>query len=478
MSGPAPTHALELPEILLRISQFLPLWSAGDRGSYIFEPQTLLACTLVSKSFRQAMLPTLWYMFDHSFMRNLPESIMFKYSPHFRILGLNYPVSVTLPTTSTSTATTTTTPLRSLSCTWLIDLRIYGNEPSCRDLLHVNPQLQKILWAGTTEYSDDSIPVVEPNLLKGLTDLRWLRLCEWDLGREGALLPMLQAVQNTLTVLRLDSFCGGEGVLPDPLPATAENSPFLAPDHGISDGSPSPWLRIKELTMDLQFTLSHQLIDLVAFCPLLEDLTLIAACDADLNRLVQNLEHCPNLSRIQVDGIYFGLFDTYRILRDSKFASLIRCCNRVPQSLSRSLSPFGENVDIEERGSSSGSGNGKSAKRGGLKSFRADVHGLEPLFTQALIEAGPSLQSLHLTIHRMQHDETDIDTDDDEDDRGIVRSRYDIKRDQLQLYRILEACPNLEKVQLEFEDPVFSNSTIFTVDPRWQSIVKVVNNGV
>lgn len=120
----------------------------------------------------------------------------------------------------------------------------------------------------------------------------------------------------------------------------------------------------------------------------------------------------------------------------------------------------------------------KSSRQGeyghGLKRFEADIHGFEPLLTQALIQSGPTLQSLYFSIHRsVGHGSGGGGNDEgDEDfDHQVIRS--DLERDQVELHRILQACPQLRRVQLLYDETLLSDPTLFKVDPQWMSIVNV-----
>lgn len=75
-------HPLETPELLSLIGSFMPLWLDSLSGPK-FMPKDMVSCTMVSKSWREAMLPHLWAIYCHDSMR-IPSKLLFKYSPYFR----------------------------------------------------------------------------------------------------------------------------------------------------------------------------------------------------------------------------------------------------------------------------------------------------------------------------------------------------------------------------------------------------------
>ncbi|KAG0345203.1 hypothetical protein BG004_003884 [Podila humilis] len=84
---------LDVPEILAIIGHFVPLWERGGTISYFwhFKPQHLLSCTSVCKSWRLAMWPILWHIYDRHQMDHLPRVVLSKNSNYFRFLDLNTP---------------------------------------------------------------------------------------------------------------------------------------------------------------------------------------------------------------------------------------------------------------------------------------------------------------------------------------------------------------------------------------------------
>ncbi|KAG0013684.1 hypothetical protein BGZ81_000882 [Podila clonocystis] len=80
MNRPNP---LEIPEILSLVAYFVPAW---ERPQYyhLFIPRDLLSCALVSKSWREAMLPHLWAVYSTYHMAKIPLDVISRYSIYFR----------------------------------------------------------------------------------------------------------------------------------------------------------------------------------------------------------------------------------------------------------------------------------------------------------------------------------------------------------------------------------------------------------
>ncbi|KAG0014740.1 hypothetical protein BGZ80_010253 [Entomortierella chlamydospora] len=82
----------ELREIAFLIGKFIPVWLKGrdDYYEYRFYPKDLLNCCFVCRAWRSAMLPWLWVLFEETKMGKVPNDILLKYSPYFKIIGYSY----------------------------------------------------------------------------------------------------------------------------------------------------------------------------------------------------------------------------------------------------------------------------------------------------------------------------------------------------------------------------------------------------
>ncbi|KAF9174029.1 hypothetical protein BGX21_009016 [Mortierella sp. AD011] len=346
-------NPLDLPEIITRIGQFLPLWS-GEGFQREFEPLPLLRCALVSRAFRQALLPTLWYLYDGFRMRNVPHHILIKYSLLFRIISNTGPFKG---------------PFR---CKNLIELStVYGQEWS-RDLLVTNPGLKRLVWGGPYYRRIETLEQQQ----------------EWQLE-----LTALMGLEN-LDVLKTSGFSLGEGIFVKVLRNNARLSNLaLSTVEGVTsiEGLELPYLT--ELHIAFGGDESPALVDLVRCCPRLQKLSLtssrarssgmttphatnnqlssssvnITNSEFEIERLAQNIAQCcPELSSIKFTSYHTtGAVNWPQIqsfLLDNELAALVNACHR-------------------------------------LESFSAEMITLDYALTEALVSQQRSLTSLSLTVH-------------------------------------------------------------------------------
>ncbi|KAF9352902.1 hypothetical protein BGX26_009318 [Mortierella sp. AD094] len=347
-------NPLDLPEIITRIGQFLPLWS-GEGFQREFQPLPLLRCALVSHAFRQALLPTLWYLYDGFRMRNIPHHILIKYSHLFRIISNTGPFKG---------------PFR---CKNLIELStVYGQEWS-RDLLVTNPGLKRLVWGGPYYRRIETLEQQQ----------------EWQLE-----LTALMGLEN-LDVLKTSGFSLGEGIFVKVLRNNARLSNLaLSTVEGVTsiEGLELPYLT--ELHIAFGGDESPALVDLVRCCPRLQKLSLTSSRarssgtttpyaannqlgsintnitnnnEFQIERLAQNIAQCcPELSFIKFTSNCTtgaaGRPQNQSFLLDKEFAALVNACRR-------------------------------------LESFSAEMITLDYALTEALVSQQRSLTSLSLTVH-------------------------------------------------------------------------------
>ncbi|KAF9168812.1 hypothetical protein BGX20_011221, partial [Mortierella sp. AD010] len=84
--NPAAVNPLNVPEILVMIGKFIPIWGWNNRGDVVFLPNNLLPCLSVSHHFRNTLLPVFWYTFD-VYVMAVPPRLVRKYARHIRILN-------------------------------------------------------------------------------------------------------------------------------------------------------------------------------------------------------------------------------------------------------------------------------------------------------------------------------------------------------------------------------------------------------
>ncbi|KAG0366396.1 hypothetical protein BC939DRAFT_502079 [Gamsiella multidivaricata] len=78
--------ALDLPEVLVMVGEFILLWDVSYLGQAAFRHQNLLPCLSVSRHFRRSLLPVFWRTVDGYAMRNVPEGVLREYAEFARVL--------------------------------------------------------------------------------------------------------------------------------------------------------------------------------------------------------------------------------------------------------------------------------------------------------------------------------------------------------------------------------------------------------
>ncbi|KAH7050588.1 hypothetical protein BKA57DRAFT_459094 [Linnemannia elongata] len=282
-------HPLDIPEILAVIGSFLPLWVGPtpkptckrkrnpkrnpkrppDINDLVFKPKTILTCLLVSKLWYKTLLPVLWYSYRSGFMDEVPDAVIRRNSPHFRILSI----------LQWSQWSYRCFNFACFECTKLVELDIYLDEggsgggggsveqdadkeedggheetgvasesstrqkgartgeghesravvplPDAKRLLRTNPRLKRLSWTGPVR-STTALDVEE---LVGLTGLEDLSLDRWDCS-DGRLDMVLKSVAGSLKVLNIGWICGVEtGLSSVPL------SPISSPSSSSSSSS-------------------------------------------------------------------------------------------------------------------------------------------------------------------------------------------------------------------------------------------------
>ncbi|KAF8948686.1 hypothetical protein BGZ47_003332 [Haplosporangium gracile] len=395
---------LDIPEILIRIGQFLPLWS-GEGFRLEFDPSSLLRCCLVSRAFRQAFLPTLWYLYDGYRMRNIPPSILSRYSPYFRII-------------------TSTGPFKGpFQCKNLTELTtVYGQEWS-RALLVSNPNLKRLVWGGPFSRRIETLEQQqewqqELKVLMGLENLDEIRMSGFSLG-EGIFVKLLRNNASSLSNLAMSTVAGVTSI----------------------EGLELPHLT--ELQVTFGCAESPALLDLVRCCPRLQRLSLLGSktrasaafvpphhqqhqqqqlqtgqqaqeLDSEVVRLAQNIaECCPELTHIKFTTTSTtggaqtnAVFRNQSFLRGPELALIANACRR-------------------------------------LEGFTAELATLDQTLTSALMAHLSTLKSLSLTFH-----ETDLETN-----TRIV----DRTREMNSLRRLKTSLSHLQDLHLDWAGRLSAN---------------------
>ncbi|KAF9538586.1 hypothetical protein EC957_006425 [Mortierella hygrophila] len=396
---------LDIPEILIRIGQFLPLWS-GEGFRLEFDPSPLLRCCLVSRAFRQAFLPTLWYLYDGYRMRNIPSTILSRYSPYFRII-------------------TSTGPFKGpFQCKNLTELNtVYGQEWS-RALLVSNPNLKRLVWGGPFSRRIETLEQqqewqLELKVLMGLENLDEIRMSGFSLG-EGIFVKLLRNNASSLSNLAMSTVAGVTSI----------------------EGLELPHLT--ELQVTFGCAESPALLDVVRCCPRLQRLSLLGSktrasaafvpphhqqqhqqqqlqagqqvqeLGSEVVRLAQNItECCPELSHIKFTTTSTtggaqtnAVFRNQSFLQGPELALIAHACGR-------------------------------------LEGFTAELATLDQALTFALMAHSSTLKSLSLTFH-----ETDLETN-----TRIV----DRTREMISLRRLKASLSNLQDLHLDWAGRLSAN---------------------
>lgn len=193
------THPLEVPEILLRIAQFIPLWVHIPLiDDYRMQPQALVPSVLVSKLWYNTFSPLLWYFYDTELAsEDMPHSTIAHFSPYIKILRA----------TPRQVWPFECTNLRELvlrRCTNLRS-RFYGQSAleSERQTVRSNQDLKVLDWTGPLTKTSE----LDANDFVQLRELEILTLSCWhSVGGEFG--RVLQAVAGSLRKLRVGVLTG------------------------------------------------------------------------------------------------------------------------------------------------------------------------------------------------------------------------------------------------------------------------------
>lgn len=136
-----------IPEILHRITSFVPVWKEDECCRIKFYPRPLLFCSLVSKSWRDPALPHLWRVYSAEHMAMVPIHVLADNSPHFPYFDLKkqYGDEPRLILKELWKLDTSGQPL--LRCTALKSIGVTPNPlPEHLELLRVDRNLASLDW--------------------------------------------------------------------------------------------------------------------------------------------------------------------------------------------------------------------------------------------------------------------------------------------------------------------------------------------
>ncbi|KAK3819423.1 MAG: hypothetical protein JOS17DRAFT_836628 [Linnemannia elongata] len=437
------THPLEVPEILTRIGQYLPLWIEQDDNNLgettiAFDHRTLLSSMQVSKLWYQTLLPILWYSYDGLKMSAVPQKVITRYSPYFRIF-------------------------RSPGChagpflsTHLVELTIYIQMMDPRisletqkALIRANPRLRYLEWHGP-----DRTTELEMEDFMGLKSLQELRLFHWD-GGERRLTKVLRAVRETIKTFEVSRI---KGVLPGDLSGALHRrlDPVYHPEEqeedyifSLNNNNNSSNRSNSDSKINSNSAATVTSTDFAALVqtlqeveeglvlPYMEKLKVIFDRNPDYVELAQC---CPNLKRLTVAGLGHG--DTNRLsicLRDH--------CQKLRVLVLKDVLLEQEDAIQLLR---------SCLSAGGLTKIHLDVVGFEQDCISAILLHASTLEQL--TIASTAEDAVDLE--------GVLRIMVECKKLRtlrfmldtsvsdvhvLEAWRAEEwACTGLEKLRLEF----------------------------
>ncbi|KAG0034548.1 hypothetical protein BGZ82_005706 [Podila clonocystis] len=167
MSRPNP---LEIPEILSLVAYFVPAWK---RPQYfdVFIPRDLLSCALVSKSWREQMLPHLWAVYSTHHMAKIPLDVISRYSIYFRhfnqVGDLTYFSVVSPPQWQDPASEQPLFRSTALKSFILTSTSTSTSPPEQLELLRTNPGIVSLQWL---EFKPSEVTVPLLNMLLPLAE--------------------------------------------------------------------------------------------------------------------------------------------------------------------------------------------------------------------------------------------------------------------------------------------------------------------
>ncbi|KAF9203895.1 hypothetical protein BGZ49_005912 [Haplosporangium sp. Z 27] len=287
-------NPLEIPEIIAMVGQFIPIsrkatyhdpfYPNNFSTTIVFSPKDLLACTLVSRTWRRILLPNLWRSYDGSMMRYVPLNVLQTNSVYFRSFRDQYSQHHSGPFFATN----------------LRQLIISQHHDWAVPFLLSNPGLRSLTWTGLGR----TILEKEFIALVGLANLR--ELCLSNINLTGRQLGLILCSSPRLLRLSLSSV---EGI--------RELDGILI------------LFALEEISFGYVPASSQCLLQLLQYCPSLQKLsflgTWIPEQTRDLLKLGSDLRYCcPELCSIQFAAAYCFGTGGFTTLEDYEYASLVQ----------------------------------------------------------------------------------------------------------------------------------------------------------
>lgn len=340
-------NPFDVSEILLRVGHFLPLWTLTKQEqkqprppslfrqprlpqnkppvfiyTYVFHPQDLRSCLLVSKHWHQVLLPYLWELYTYPAMNNVPSDRINRIAHHIRTLrfhddafdpwvtGLEYVnqlKELDIPRQSWSQY--------EFANTFSVKMQ--------KQLVRTNSvALSGLAWHGYGIAFQPAYFDVEDFM--GFNQLTFLQLDNW-FGGEGLLARVLDSVARTVEVLQLyqisDILLGAFN-----LDDQADDAVLLW--AAMTSEEPQEPRRLRRLVMPkvvtLKFTVEGKknegMVELVACCPNLQRLSFTPSRQKDVIKVAEDIEERGlNLRSLTVKN-------EARTLDGVQCASLLQSC--------------------------------------------------------------------------------------------------------------------------------------------------------
>ncbi|KAF9581387.1 hypothetical protein BGW38_001618 [Lunasporangiospora selenospora] len=297
-------HPLTLPEIIAKIASFLPLWKYSESlGFYDFNPSFLLSCTRVSKTWKAALLPVIWLVFDGFTMRQIPKEILVRNSSHFRLFFGDCLLGV------------------SFQCRHLRELSISRWDKDLLQLIRENaPSLECFSWKATQAPSS-TMPNLDYDLITQMAPtLQNLSLSHWVIS--GRQFVQFLAQCRRLTSLNLTAV---HWIDPIPQRQTYSCDNEFASLYHFHRG-----LGIRQLSLDISEAKNGAFVDLIQRCPDLESFSLYSVRAQDPKLFIPVLrQSCPKLTNIEYTVRYCSRLGLRDYLSEDGYADFVLASPRL-----------------------------------------------------------------------------------------------------------------------------------------------------
>ncbi|KAK3806226.1 MAG: hypothetical protein JOS17DRAFT_797467 [Linnemannia elongata] len=282
------THPLELPEILLRIGHFIPLWvHIPHIDNYRMQPQALVPFVLVSRLWYNTLSSLLWYFYDTELTNeDMPQSVIAYFSPYIRILRAT--PQMVWPFECTNLTELVLRRFSSKFYNFVCQTYSYNAFEFERQMVRSNHDLKALDWTCPLIH----LPTLDANDFVQLIKLESLTLNHWN-SAGGEFGRVLQAVAGSLRRLRVGYLTGKEN----------DDEAYVTRDMISKFGRRTLALPKLE-SFELITKLEDKCLGVIRCCP---KLTTFNACmlggsDEDARQLAKDLcDFCPKLTTLVLE---------------------------------------------------------------------------------------------------------------------------------------------------------------------------------